>query len=143
MYTAPIQLLHLSSATSADTCCLPQSVVASWMSENTGLCSSLPKPWFHCESFSCSCIMKLYGSCSRMNDPRKNEGVKMESTGASRESSRSHTTTSFRLRCMERHFAAASARMRLPRPFTAWITRKPVGSRVSVSLKLSGFMTYP
>ena len=134
MYTAPFQLLQESAATSVLTCCLPHSVVASWMSENTGLSSLSPFPAFHVWSFACCCVIQLYGSCSRMNEPRRKLGVRMLDTGAMSESSRSQTMTSFLL-------PAANARMRLPRPFTAWMTRNADGFWNSAFLNISGVMT--
>ena len=74
---------------------------------------------------------------------RKNEGVKMESTGASRESSRPPHDDQLSIALHGEACRPARRADAVAEAITAWITRKPVGSRVSVSLKLSGFMTYP
>ena len=142
MYAAPFQFAHASGAVSMDTRCLPQSVVASWMSEKDGGVST-GSPRLCLVSFSCSAARKLYGKVSRMNEPRRNEGVSMLCNGASSESSRSHTMMSLRLRSRAKHFPAASARMRFPRPFTAWITRNDVGCAWMAALNDSGVMMYP
>ena len=143
MYAAPFQLAHASGAVSMETRCLPQSVVASWIREKDGGGPSIASPRPSFVSFSCSAARKAYGRVSKMNDPRKNEGVIMLCTGAFSESSRSQTMMSLRLRSRAKHFPAASARMRFPRPFTAWITRNDVGCALIAALNDSGVMMYP
>ena len=113
---------------------MPQSVVASCQVENMGLAPVLPRDLYAARS--ADALFRRSGHSSMMKESRRNEGVSMVAMGASRESSRSQMTMSLRPFWLARSLAAENARMRLPRPLTAWRTMKPPELRSMASLKV-------